>query len=330
MTAEDVKYSYDTVRDKAYELRRRSLWTPIREVVIESPTRVRFDMHFAYNELLYLMTKYMGVWPKGSREPGQPGDADGANLIKKGPAGLGTGPGIFEKFVSNDYVEFRRNPNYWRKDVPKWDRLIFRIVPEDAVRVAYLLTNQAQVITAPPPREFVRLQEFPGIEGGTKPSYGLMMLTMNLAKPPMDDTNFRFAVSKAINREEVAELFSGIFEPHAAFTFAGRGPGMPYNWDADKLVNYDLDAAKEYLAKSRYPDGADFELIIPAVPYIVNVAEAALLVQSQLAQIGINARIQTLQMRSYFKNALGVGLTLIRHAARLQGNATTLSGTVTS
>ena len=28
--------------------------------------------------------------------------------------------------------------------------------------------------------------------------------------------------------------------------------------------------------------------------------------------------------------ALGVGLTLIRHAARLQGNATTLSGTVTS
>ena len=28
------------------------------------------------------MTKYMGVWPKGSREPGQPGDADGANLIE--------------------------------------------------------------------------------------------------------------------------------------------------------------------------------------------------------------------------------------------------------
>ena len=305
MTAEDVKYSYDTVRDKAYKLRRRSLWTPIKEVVIESPTRVRFDMHFAYNELLYLMTKYMGVWPKGAREPGQPGDAAGADLIKKGPAGLGTGPGVFEKFVSNDYVEFKRNPSYWREDVPKWDRLVFKVVPEDAVRVAYLLTNQAQVITAPPPREFVRLQEFPGIEGGAKPSYGLLMLTMNLSKPPMDDMNFRFAVSKAINREEVAELFSGIFEPHAAFTYSGRGPGMPYNWDADKLLNYDLDAAKEYLAKSKYPDGADFELVIPAVPYIVNVAEAALLVQSQLAKIGINAQIQTLQMSSYFKKAFG-------------------------
>ena len=89
------------------------------------------------------------------------------------------------------------------------------------------------------------------------------------------------------------------------FTYAGKGPGLPYNWDADKLLNYDLDAAKEYLAKSRYPDGADFELVIPAVPYIVNVAEAALLVQSQLAKIGINAQIQTLQMRSYFKKAFG-------------------------
>ena len=70
MTAEDVKYSYDTVRDKAYKLRRRSLWTPIKEVVIESPTRIRFDMEFAYNELLYLMTKYMGVWPNGSSRAG--------------------------------------------------------------------------------------------------------------------------------------------------------------------------------------------------------------------------------------------------------------------
>ena len=86
MTAEDVKYSYDTVRDKKYKLRRRSLWTPIKEVVIESPTRIRFDMEFPYNDLPKLMTKYMGVWPKGSREPGQPGDAAGKNLIKKDPS----------------------------------------------------------------------------------------------------------------------------------------------------------------------------------------------------------------------------------------------------
>jgi peptide/nickel transport system substrate-binding protein len=262
-------------------------------------------MSFPYNELFNLMTKYMGIWPKGSREPGQPGDAAGANVIKKGPVGMGTGPGMFVKFVSNDYVEFKRNPKYWRKDIPKWDRLIFKIVPEDAVRVAYLLTNQAQVITAPPPREFSRLKDFPGIEGAAKPSYGLMMMTMNLAKPPMDDVNFRFAVSKAINREEVSKLFNGIFEPHAAFTFAGKAPDKPYNWDADKLLNYDLEAAKAYLAKSKHPKGGTFELVIPAVPYIVNVSEAALLIQSQLAKIGINAQIQTLQMRSYFKKAFG-------------------------
>ena len=313
MTAEDVKYSYDTVRDKKYKLRRRSLWTPIKEVVIESPTRVRFDMEFPYNDLPKLMTKYMGIWPKGSREPGQPGDAAGKNLIKKGPVGLGTGPGIFVKFVSNDYVAFKRNPNYWRKDVPKWDKLVFRIVPEDAVRVAYLLTNQAQVITAPPPREFVRLKDFENINGATKPSYGFMMLTMNLNAAPMDDMNFRFAVSRAINREEIAKLFGGIFTPHAVFTFAGNAPGRPFNMEAEKALNYNLESAKEYLSKSKYPHGTDFELVIPAVPYIVNVSEAALLLQGQLAKIGINVQIQTLQMRSYFKKAFGKDKTNNMH-----------------
>jgi peptide/nickel transport system substrate-binding protein len=313
MTAEDVKYSYDTVRNKKYKLRRRSLWTPIKEVVIESPTKIRFDMEFPYNDLPKLMTKYMGVWPKGSREPGQPGDAAGENAIKKGPVGLGTGPGIFVKFVSNDYVEFKRNPNYWRKDLPKWNKLIFKVVPEDAVRVAYLLTNQAQVITAPPPREFVRLKDFKGISGASKPSYGFMMLTMNLAAAPMDDVNFRFAVSRAINREEIAQLFGGVFTPHAVFTFAGNAPGRPFNLEAERALDFNLDSAKEYLAKSKYPNGTDFELVIPAVPYIVNVSEAALLLQGQLAKIGIKVRIQTLQMRSYFKKAFGKDKTNNMH-----------------
>ena len=33
-TAEDVKYSYDTVRDKKYKIRRRSLWAPIKDCLL--------------------------------------------------------------------------------------------------------------------------------------------------------------------------------------------------------------------------------------------------------------------------------------------------------
>ena len=49
------------------------------------------------------------------------------------------------------------------------------------------------------------------------------------------------------------------------------------------------------------------------VPYIVNVSEAALLLQGQLAKIGINVQIQTLQMRSYFKKAFGKDKTNNMH-----------------
>ncbi|GIT27801.1 MAG: hypothetical protein CM1200mP41_38450 [Gammaproteobacteria bacterium] len=43
----------------------------------------------------------------------------------------------------------------------------------------------------------------------------------------MDDINFRFSGSKAINREEVAELFHGQFVPYAAYSYGGPAMAGP-------------------------------------------------------------------------------------------------------
>ena len=116
MTAEDVKYSYEWILDPKNKARRRSVWTRIKNIVVESPTRVRFEMAQPYGTMLYYMTKYMGIFPKGSREK------HGAAAFTSNPVGLGTGPGIFVGARKNDYVEFKRNPNYWRKGVPAWEQ----------------------------------------------------------------------------------------------------------------------------------------------------------------------------------------------------------------
>ena len=131
-TAEDVKYSYEYIIDPKNKAVRRNLWTPIREITVESPTRVRFEMRMPYRPWLDYMSKFMGIFPKGSREK------FGSDYFRLTPIGVGTGPGIFVEWRQNDYVEFRRNPDYWRKGVPAWDRLVMKTVPEDSVRVAYL------------------------------------------------------------------------------------------------------------------------------------------------------------------------------------------------
>ena len=117
-TAEDVKYSFDYVLDPKNNALRRPLFNRINEVIVEGKHRVRFEMREPYRPFLYYMTKYMGIFPVGSREKHD------ANYWRSSPIGLGTGPGIFVEWRQNDRVVLRKNPDYWRKGLPGWDRLV--------------------------------------------------------------------------------------------------------------------------------------------------------------------------------------------------------------
>ena len=307
-TAEDVKYSYDHMlnQDSKY-MGRRWIFAPIKNVVVESPTRVRFEMKQPFWAWLTFMSKYMGVFQKGAVEKHGPD-------IWKAPIGIGTGAGTFKERKPNDYVEYTRNPHYWKKGVPAWNTLRIQTVPEDATRVAFLLTKQTDIIVAPPPREFTRLKAFPGITGDAKPSQGELDIFMNNRVPPMDDADFRRAISQAIDRNKIKDLQEGLFAP---FAVLNGFPHWPKSEEAERLMDFDLEAAKANLKKSKYPNGAEFDLVIPSVPYLVSVTEVALLVQAELAKIGIKANIRTLDIGQFWgfigsadmTNTLQVGMT---------------------
>lgn len=288
-SAEDVKYSYEYMLDPKNKSARRTLFAPIQEIVIESPTRIVFKMKHPYRPWFQYMTKFMGIFPKGSREK------LGDDAFKNAPVGVGTGPGVFVEWKQNDYVELKKHASYWRKGVPAWDRMVAKIVPEDAARVAYLMTNQAQIISAPPPREFERLKSAPGIQTGSKVAVGGMwFMQTNTKKAPFDDVNFRKAVSCAIDRKKIAkDVFYGLMDPSAV-----PAPTVVsyHNAEADKAIGYDPAKAKEYLAKSKYAANAEFELLVPSTPYLFDPTDAAVVMQSQLAAVGIKMKITGMEM----------------------------------
>ncbi|CAH1658994.1 MAG: ABC transporter substrate-binding protein [Chelatococcus sp.] len=285
MTAEDVKYSFDYLLDPENKAARRSLFTRIAKVTALAPDKVQFDLSEPYGPWLYFLTKYMGIFPAGSRKE------HGDDYFKSRPAGVGTGFGIFEEWKPNDYISFKKNPNYWRKGLPHWDRLVVKMIPEDATRVAYLLTGQVDIISAPPPREFNKLKDMPGVTGASRPTLGgaLLMFTNNL-KPPLDDVNFRKAISAALDRKVIGDkVYYGLLDP----TSVPAPPrGWWYNAEADKELGFNLDRAKEFLAKSKYPTGAEVDLSIQAEPYLLDTKDAAIFVQSQLAKIGIKVNLK--------------------------------------
>lgn len=286
--AEDVKYSYEYILDPKNKGARRGIWLPIREITVESPTRVRFDMRYPYRPMLHYMSKLMGVFPRGSREK------YGDDHFRLKPTGVGTGPGIFEEWQQNDFVSMRRNPNYWDKGIPHWDRFVMRTVAEDSVRVAYLLTNQAQIISSPAPKEFVRLRTAEGIVGGSNAGLGPMLhMQMNTMKAPFDDVNFRKAVACAIDRKLLADkVFYGLLDPSPT---VAPSTSWWYNQEAADTVSYNPEKARAYLAKSRYKSAAEFDLLVPSLAYLIDVRDAAVVVQSQLAAVGIAAKLQLME-----------------------------------
>ncbi len=285
LTAEDVKYSFDYLLDAGNKALRRPLFTKIAKVTVLGPLKVQFELSEPYGQWVYFLTKYMGIFPAGSRKE------HGDDYFKSKPAGVGTGFGVFEEWKPNDYISFKKNPNYWRKDFPAWDRLVVKMIPEDATRVAYLLTGQVDIISAPPPREFNRLKTMPNVAGASRPTLGgaLLMFTNNL-KPPLDDVNFRKALSCAIDRKTIAEkVYYGLLDPTGVLA---PPRGWWFNPEADKELAFDLDRAKEFLAKSKYPNGAEIDISIQAEPYLLDTKDAAIFLQAQLAKIGVKINLK--------------------------------------
>ncbi|HVB66720.1 MAG TPA: ABC transporter substrate-binding protein [Acetobacteraceae bacterium] len=287
-SAEDVKYSFDWLLDPANKAVRRPIFTRIKEVVVIDPMHVRFILSQPYAPWLAFMTKCMGIFPKGSRE------AHGPDFFRSAPVGMGTGPGIFEAWQINDNISLKRNPHYWGKGVPAWERLVVRQLPAAEERVAYVRTGQADIIGEPPARQFAQLAKTRGLAGASRVTLGgWFAMYFDNTKPPFTDVNLRRAIACAIDRKTIADkVYYGLLD--ASGTIAPPDAWW-YDPVADKEVAFDLEKAKQHLAKSQYAKGVTFELTIPSSTYLLNVRDAALVIQSQLAKVGITVKLKMME-----------------------------------
>lgn len=288
LDAGDVKYSFDYVLNPANKALRRPLFDRISEVTVESPLRVRFKLREAYRPWLYYMSKYMGIFPAGSRE------TLGADHFKNAPTGVGTGPAKFVEWRQNDRVVLAKNPDYWRPGIPGWDRLIVRVIPDESSRLAYLSTGQVDIISAPRPKDYEKLKAQTNVQVGSKLAYGgWFFLMTNTKAPPFDDVNVRRAISCAIDRKMMAsQVYYGLVEPASV-------PAPPGSWwadaRADSINTYDVVKAKQYLARSKYAGRCEFDMLVPSQPYLLDVKDAAVVIQAQLAQIGIKVNLREME-----------------------------------
>jgi peptide/nickel transport system substrate-binding protein len=285
MTAEDVKFTFDRlVQEGAMEGQtspRQSLLGPLKEVRIVDDRTVQMILSEPW-PILPAMLPFQEVVSKAHVEKvGANGMADQVN---------GTGPFRLVDWRKGDSVIMERYDGYYggAADIPPAgqacvERVIFKVIPENASRVAALLAGDVHIIDALPTHSINQVDNNPGTHvmsvRGTRSSY----IALNNQKPPFDDVRVRHAVAHALDRQLIvdrilagnATLIDGILSPDAF----GKNTELPaYAVDPEK--------AKALLAEAGYPEGIDVTL--DAEGALKDTAEA---IASLLTKAGIRTKV---------------------------------------
>jgi len=198
---------------------------------------------------------------------------------------VGTGPYEFVSWDIDEEVVLRENENFWN-DQPQFEKVIYKVIPEDGTRLSELRTGGINIMSDVPPALINQIEEEDGIRIESVPGYRVMFMKLDYAKTPTDSKYFRKALNYAVDKEGIAEsLFAGHAEPISQAALEGF---TGYNADISPYP-YDPDKAQELLEKADY-DGEEVVVEGPSDTFLIpqDILET---VAAYLRAVGINARV---------------------------------------
>jgi peptide/nickel transport system substrate-binding protein len=197
---------------------------------------------------------------------------------------IGTGPYVVDSYKFGDYWTVRRNENFWGEKA-KPERVTFRYMPDKSPRLIALQTGEIDVCQDPELLELSYITDTPGLELQTFDTQSMVYLAMNTQKEPFNNQDFRLAVAHAIDANNLVEVIREGYATDCKSCWGWNQFG--YNGGTTDY-EYDVEKAKEYVAKAYPNGGAKFEITVMAGE------RRALgeMVQSQLAAIGVEITLK--------------------------------------
>lgn len=219
--AQDVKDSFDTLVGKLANPGYRFIYGDVARAVVVAERVVRFEFRRPNAELPLLVA----TMPVFAREWGQRADGGSVSFDKLGfESPVGSGPYLIEKFDAGRSITFRRNPDWWARDLNvrrgmfNFERVVFQIYKDDTAQLEafkagnfdvsfeYRAKNWARGYQGPKFRsgELIR-REFPHHNGGDMQGF-----VMNLRRPLFADVRVRQALALALDFDWMnRQLFFG-------------------------------------------------------------------------------------------------------------------------
>ena len=287
-TSEDVKFTYDKLRDPGYKSAQAPYADSIDRIEAPSPNVVRFitKVPIAYPafrpELIRIVdAKY---WK-----------AHGDAYMAEHP--IGTGAYVLRAWHKDEEVILDARPDYWGGK-PAIAHAIFRPIPENAARVAALRTGEIDLATNLPAQNVEQIARGAGTDFASAPSLRFIFIAFDQLSPgPLQNKLVRQAINYAVDVPAIIKsILRGYGHPIASPinpAFTGYDPhAASYRHDPAKV--------KELLAKAGYAKGFPFTINTPRGRY-ANDYEVAQAIAGQLSAAGIPTSVKTEEWTVYQK-----------------------------
>lgn len=304
-TAEDVKFSFErvpTIKDSPGLMTTYTRAIAAMEAVDALTVRIRTARPHP------LVPNDLAIIPIVSKKA-----ATGATSadFNSGKAAIGTGPYKLVSFARGDRIELDRNEAYWGTR-PVWEKVTFRIMTNDASRVAALLSGDVNAIENVPVADMPRIKREGNMQLVAKTGYRLIYFGLNhtdaaaahfqtkagapLGTNPLKDARVRQAINKAISRDAIV---GRVMDGAATATGQLVNSGLPGFIGDMPAGNYDPNAARALLSQAGYPDGFRMTLHGPNNRYLMD-DQIVQTVAQMLNRVGIVAAVETMPAATFF------------------------------
>ena len=289
LTSADVKYTFDRIIDPKNAAVARSFFGDVDNITAPDESTVVFNLKTPNAALIaYMAHPNTGIVSKKIGETN-------TDLSKKETA-IGSGPFKLVEWVPDNYMRFEANKDYYVSGQPYLDGVRINVVPDETGLTAALRTKAADMAIVVDAKVARTLRNESGIALDAKPSLSYNLLFVNTKRKPFDNIKVRQAIAYAIDRKAIIDAVAfgegEVTGPIAPALTQYALPTSEY-----PLYTRDVNKAKQLLQEANVGPVSFTMLTQTTEPaYAKDIAQ---LVQSELAEIGVTMKIETLEFTQW-------------------------------
>lgn len=282
LTADDIKFSFERALNPATKNPLMAYLKSIDKVEIQSPDAITIKLK--EKDAIFLKKLAFAGWVV----PRKYIESVGEDGFSRHP--IGSGPFKFKSRSINESIELEANELHWGT-VPKIKTLVYRTIPEDAVRLAMLQTGEVDLATEMPPPLLDRINGIKGVKALSQPSGAVYWVVINVKDAATDSPLSKLKVRQALNYAvDKQGIIKGVLNGQATEV---AGALVPSITPADKTLKpypYDPAMAKKLLAEAGYPNGIKVDMYSSVGRYTLD-KDISLAIANNMKAAGIDVNL---------------------------------------